>query len=294
MSVAGTAVSHSPSTFRPGAVGSGAPGSIQTAHSGLSGTGSKRTTLELPPIVTPSPQPRPNSGEKERAEGPGAGKNPFVMPPESEIFTLRERERRKMREERARERGLQVHEKSTYASRLNAKTSSLRKSVLTHELPIGTASADRKAQVHEDTQFVLATTRDRCIEKEDLASYVSRKREMFLVEYALGVKRDEIRKLEEIAKTEEQKLEAAEKYLEESATMFDEFLKENDKSAVEAIKQAEAAAKSKLEKVQEIKRINAQLMTIKNEISRNIEQLTELRTYRQFLNAIAPQVSARQ
>ena len=113
--------------------------------------------------------------------------------------------------------------------RLNAKTSSLRKSVLTHELPIGTASADRKAQVcqrhtqsymylflkspmlsvmffsisskvHEDTQFVLATTRDRCIEKEDLASYVSRKREMFLVEYALGVKRDEIRKLEEIAK----------------------------------------------------------------------------------------------
>ena len=108
------ALSTLPST---GAVGSGAPGSIQTAHSGLSGTGSKRTTLELPPIVTPSPQPRPNSGEKERAEGPGAGKNPFVMPPESEIFTLRERERRKMREERARERGLQVHEKSTYASR---------------------------------------------------------------------------------------------------------------------------------------------------------------------------------
>ena len=56
------------------------------------------------------------------------------------------------------------------------------------------------SKVHEDTQFVLATTRDRCIEKEDLASYVSRKREMFLVEYALGVKRDEIRKLEEIAK----------------------------------------------------------------------------------------------
>ena len=56
------------------------------------------------------------------------------------------------------------------------------------------------SKVHEDTQFVLATTRDRRIEKEDLASYVSRKREMFLVEYALGVKRDEIRKLEEIAK----------------------------------------------------------------------------------------------
>ncbi len=37
------------------------------------------------------------------------------------------------------------------------------------------------------------------MEKEDLASYVSRKREMFLVQYSLGVKREEIRKLEEIA-----------------------------------------------------------------------------------------------
>ena len=41
---------------------------------------------------------------------------------------------------------------------------------------------------------------DRQIEKEDLAKYVSNKREMFLVQYSLGVKRDEIRKLEQIAK----------------------------------------------------------------------------------------------
>ena len=41
---------------------------------------------------------------------------------------------------------------------------------------------------------------DRQIEKEDLAKYISRKREMFLVQYSLGVKREEIRKLEEIAK----------------------------------------------------------------------------------------------
>ena len=53
--------------------------------------------------------------------------------------------------------------------------------------------------VSEDTDFVLTTTRDRRLEKEDITSYVNRKREMFLVQYALGVKRDEIRKLEEIA-----------------------------------------------------------------------------------------------
>ena len=53
--------------------------------------------------------------------------------------------------------------------------------------------------VSEDTDFVLTTTRDRHIEKEDITSYVNRKREMFLVQYALGVKRDEIQKLEDIA-----------------------------------------------------------------------------------------------
>ena len=51
----------------------------------------------------------------------------------------------------------------------------------------------------EDTDFVLTTTRDRHIEREDITSYVNRKREMFLVQYALGVKRDEIQKLEDIA-----------------------------------------------------------------------------------------------
>ena len=59
---------------------------------------------------------------------------------------------------------------------------------------------------------------------------------MFLVQYALGVKREEMRKLEEIAQAEEQKLLDDEKALEEDAAKFDAFLKENDKNSVEAIK----------------------------------------------------------
>jgi hypothetical protein len=135
------------------------------------------------------------------AEDPSHHTNPFVMPPTSELFTLRERERQKLKEERARERLLHVHEKTTYSSRLNAKTASLRKQVLTPEDPgAHGAGAAKDGGIHEDTQFVLTTTKDRHFEKEDLVSYVNRKREMFLVQYSLGVKREEIRKLEEIAK----------------------------------------------------------------------------------------------
>ena len=79
-------------------------------------------------------------------------------------------------------------------------------------------------------------TADRHFGKENLHDYIEKKREMFLVQYALGVKREEMRKLEEIAQLEEQKLLDDEKALEEDAAKFDAFLKENDKNSVEAIK----------------------------------------------------------
>ena len=147
----------------------------------------KHTTL---PPIAPSPPPNEHPSSK----------NPFVMPPTNELFSLRERERLAMKTERARERKLKVHEKSTYASRLNAKTAELRKQALTPDSQTDSADVKEAGGIHEDTQFVLATTRDRQLEKEDLTSYVARKREMFLVQYALGVKRDEIQKLQEIAK----------------------------------------------------------------------------------------------
>lgn len=162
--------------------------------------------------------------------------NPFVMPPPNQVFALREMERLKQRQDRARERGLKVHEKMTYNSRRNSKLANLRKQVLSPDVEAGDNALRKDANMQEDAQFLLTATKDRCLEKEDLRNYVGRKKEMFLVQYSLGVKREEIQKLEEIARAEEKKLEAAEKYLEQSATMFDDFLKENDKNAVEAIK----------------------------------------------------------
>ncbi len=158
------------------------------------------------------------------------------MPPASEVFLLREKERLRQKEERTNDRKLKVHEKMTYSTRRNSKLANLRKHVLTPDLVAGDSALRKDASLQEDAQFLLTTTKDKRLEKEDLRGYVGRKKEMFLVQYSLGVKREEIQKLEEIAHAEEKKLESAEKYLEQSATMFDDFLKENDKNAVEAIK----------------------------------------------------------
>lgn len=219
--------------------------------------------------------------------------NPFSVPQDNDVFMLRDKERQKKKQERVQQRSLRVHEKTTYTSRVNAKTAAMRK--------IGGESEDEFFEeeikkekdgviaVKDDPQFTLAITRDRHVEKENLADFISKKREMFLVQYSLGVKRDEMRKLEEIAQAEEKKLELAEQYLEEDAAMFDEFLKENDKNSVEAIKIAEAETKLKLEKVAEIKKINAQMMAIKSEISKNEDTLKEYMLYKQFLDSLTPQ-----
>ncbi|XP_072025922.1 cilia- and flagella-associated protein 100-like [Amphiura filiformis] len=217
--------------------------------------------------------------------------NPFTMPADNDIFMLRDKERQRKKAERAKQRGLRVHEKTTYASRVNALRSSMRKPMAGMEDDEETKDdeADEKAvAVQDDPSFTLAVTRDRHVEKESLTDYIAKKREMFLVQYSLGVKRDEMRKLEEIAQAEERKLELAEQYLEEDAAMFDEFLKENDKNSVEAIKVAEAETKAKLEKVAEIKKINAQIMLIKSEISKNEDLLKEYQLYKKFLDSLTP------
>ncbi|EPZ31136.1 hypothetical protein ROZALSC1DRAFT_28063 [Rozella allomycis CSF55] len=86
----------------------------------------------------------------------------------------------------------------------------------------------------------------------------------------------------------EQKLLDDEKALEEDAAKFDAFLKENDKNSVEAMKRAELETKAKLEKMQEIKKINAQIVNIRSEMSKNEDQLKDYQKYREFLEKLSP------
>ena len=53
---------------------------------------------------------------------------------------------------------------------------------------------------------------------------------------------------------------------------------------------AEQETKAKLEKVQEIKKINGQMMVIKSEISKAEDQLKEYQLYKRFLEALTPKV----
>merc|ERR550532_745547 len=139
-----------------------------------------------------------------------------------------------------------------------------------------------------DQDYALAVAKEMSVEKESLPEYIAKKREMFLVQYSLGVKRDEMRKLEQIALAEEKKLEAAEKYLEQDAQQFDEFLQENDKNSVQAIKVAEQEQREKQAKQEEIKKTSAKIAQLRSEISKQEETLKEYTLYKTFLDKLTP------
>ena len=128
----------------------------------------------------------------------------------------------------------------------------------------------------------------RIAKKEDLASFIAKKREMFLLQMSLNIKREEIRKIEERARLKEEALKRSELMLEDDGVRFDAFLKENDKKAQDAIRKAEMEAKSKMDKVQEIKKINHTIQAVQANISKHFEALEECHKYKQFLDHLSP------
>uniref|UniRef100_W5N8F0 Cilia and flagella associated protein 100 n=1 Tax=Lepisosteus oculatus TaxID=7918 RepID=W5N8F0_LEPOC len=216
-------------------------------------------------------------------------KNPFKLPADNDIFLLRDKERERMKLVREQQKKLKIHEKTTYAGRMNTKRVETRRAMKEgEEMTMDTSTYKIISNSPINRQVLL---KYRNIERESINEFISKKREMFLLQYSLAVKRDEIRKLDEVAAAEESKLEKAEQFLEDDAAMFDEFLKENDKNSVEAIKilsSAEQEAKVKLEKVAEKKRLSAKIVSIKSDISKYEDILKEYMTYKEFLLKLSP------
>lgn len=218
--------------------------------------------------------------------------NPFKMPKDTDIFMLREKEKQQKIQERETNKTLKVHEKLTHSRKLiEGMKAGLKPDISDDEK--GEDEEDiskmKSYPVKEDKQWTIAVTRDRRIEKESLKEYINKKREMFLVQYSLGVKRDEMRKLEEIAAAEEKRIELAEKFLEEDAALFDEFLKENGENSTQAVKIAEEETRKKTEKSNEIKKINTQIMILRSDITKMEDTLKEYQLYKKFLDKVTPQ-----
>ncbi|KAI4883056.1 hypothetical protein NFI96_029344 [Prochilodus magdalenae] len=246
------------------------------------------------PDSSPSLTPCPT---EDSHDGIGTEPNPFKVPEDNNIFLMRNAEKTRRKQEYQKELHLPVHEKKTYTGRMRARKSELRMKLREglgeeeeeEEEESKANHTHTTAQLLQDTPACkMIMIKDRNIEKESIREFISKKREMFYLEHALTVKREEMAQLEEVASREEKKLMRAEKLLEDDAVLFDSFLKENDKNSVEAIKIAEQETKAKLEKVAEIKRITAKMVAIKSDISKYEDTLQEYKLYKDFLFKLSP------
>uniref|UniRef100_A0A8C8EAH8 Cilia and flagella associated protein 100 n=1 Tax=Otus sunia TaxID=257818 RepID=A0A8C8EAH8_9STRI len=183
--------------------------------------------------------------------------------------------------ERERMKTMKIHEKMTYSTKIKAKQKGMRKALQKEE-----QEEARKEATHEKRLKTLQENHP--LEKESFRDYINDRREIFLLEYAMAVKREEMQRMENIARNEERKLEKAERCLEKDAAVFDEFLKENHKTCVQALKIAEKETAAKTKKTTEIQAITSQIENLQSDISRFKNTLKEYKMYRDFLYQLSP------
>ncbi|KAG3295176.1 hypothetical protein H1C71_042245 [Ictidomys tridecemlineatus] len=194
-------------------------------------------------------------------------------------------------EEREQRKAMQLHQKTTVSSKVSTKHSHLRR-----ELQLEEEAEDRELQAEEEqmqafqqeTAWKLAMTREKKMEPDTLSSYIDQKRKMFLIQYAVEMKRGEIRRLEALASKEEARLKEAQKSLEMDSILFDEFLRDNDANSVQAMRLAEKETKAKMDKIAEIRELTIQIMHVKSEIAKFEDTLQQYKMYKDFLYKVSP------
>lgn len=205
--------------------------------------------------------------------------NPFRLPADDQIFRMREEEKKKRLEAKEMNDKLKIWDKK--------KSKTISNSVRIKEL-LGEETVQGLGDLTNADGKQKPGMGNRRQEKENMAEFIAKKREMFLVQMSLDTKREEIRKLEEKAQMKEEALQRSEQMLEEDAMRFDAFLKENDKKAHDAIKRAEEETKKKQEKTQEIKRLTQQIQALTSEMSKHKELLEDCLRYKAFLDMLTP------
>ncbi|KAM7126220.1 cilia- and flagella-associated protein 100 isoform 6-T6 [Molossus nigricans] len=201
---------------------------------------------------------------------PDRSANPFHMSGDVDFFLLRDQKRNKSHSEREQKKKLRVHQKMTYSSKVSAKHTSLLRELQLEDKTENQEACTEAEQLHafhEHTAWKLSMTKEKKGESDNINKYINQKRQMFLIQYALDMKRSEIQRLEMLATKEEAELELAEKSLEKDSALFDEFLRENDRSSVQALRAAEKETKVKMEKITEIRDLTTQIMNIKRSSS---------------------------
>jgi len=233
------------------------------------------------------------------------------MPAEEEMFWLQPPKQ----DEKSHQVDLHVWEKTTASSRMNH----VRK-ISDEELPMHPLSDDTAASLAKhiraskmvkvsrgggpaleeetpDTTFLTTIATKPAVglldplrkDEKDIRSYIQKKREMFLVQMALDVKKAEIEKLDEKAASKEFALTKSQAQLEEDTVRFEAHLQSRMQKRELGKKDAEINAKRTHERRQKIKHLKQQIATVQVEIGKFKDVREECQRYKKFLEDLTPE-----
>lgn len=205
----------------------------------------------------------------------GDGGNPFRMPTDEEVFILRDEEKRQKIADRERLKGQRVHEKTTWSTRIGAAHGQSNDDT-------GMSEEARAAVGSIQGSLHLPTIEIR--EKDNMAQYIQKKRDMGLARMSLATKRQEIKKLDEEADRAEKRLKQQQDQLISTQEKFNNFLKHSNLEQDAAVKRADIETKAKQEKLMEIKKLSAQIAQLEADKKKNEEQMEQCLGFKKFLD----------
>ncbi|XP_070693347.1 cilia- and flagella-associated protein 100-like [Pempheris klunzingeri] len=229
------------------------------------------------------------------------GQSPFKVPDSRSIFLLSANERGDRKEEMRKFLALPIDEKTTYAARMTAKMKKelveqeeeeeekeeeeKEKKMIQKQIKSRTAFPKQTPSRHE---LKMAMMKRENVTKDSKHDLIYMERQKAVLELSLMTKRSEILRMDRAIAKEEAQLKRLENIIERDNLNFEEFLRENEKKSVEARTFFEREAKSKQEKNAEIKKLTAEIGTIKSELIKFEEILIDYKRYKDLLFDLSP------
>ena len=124
--------------------------------------------------------------------------------------------------------------------------------------------------------------------QDGLRDFIQQKREIFLEQIAIDTKKEELQRLAQLEREEEENLKVKEAEVNLFRDQFRTFLESDGKTTMEARRAAEEKAKERIEVAMQIKQISSQISALRNEIAHCDEKLQECKAYKSFLEHITP------
>lgn len=210
--------------------------------------------------------------------------NPFYVPPDEEIFRVKNQELEQKEIERKRVQGLKIWQKGIK----NASEGKLRKiaELTKFEDEEDGDEKDGKLNIVEAAKSAI---KNRIRHKEPLIDFLNKKREMFLFQMSINEKKEQIKEFEELAYLQEISLQNSKELLEKDAETFKQHIEKNKNETRQAIKNAEDETKHKQKKIQEMKQINEDLSTLMSKNTKQLEKLEKYYNYKEFLDKLTPE-----